>query len=373
MKKTILTYLFPSLFLLILVIPTMNSTFKIWKFERPNENRVFRDSLSIDIKKLDNFPTDFEAFYNDNFSFRSPLHSLYHDLKHYVYQVSPDENQIIIGKDGYYYLGKEEKEIFEGRKEFSKLEMFQFYKVWNERMEYFNSKNIKTYWLICPTKYRIYPEKLPYNVYSGKEINRTTTLTNYLHEKLPFFILDPTDKLKRSKIKESLFFRYDNHWNMRAGAIVSEYVLRHIQKDFPGIDTDFLTQYHWKDSLITGGIHKATLGIDGLYEYSAIPTEKKLNAQEAELFDFEAPADFAYPWDFQYRFKNEKSGKYRILVIRDSFGNALIPFLKEPFSESVFIFDAWKYGLNKEIIDKVKPDIVLYITLDTHLDNLIGH
>ena len=61
----------------------------------------------------------------------------------------------------------------------------------------------------------------------------------------------------------------------------------------------------------------------------------------------------------------------KILVIRDSFGDQLIPFLKEPFSESVFIFDGWDYGLNKEIIETVKPDIVIFLGLETHIENFI--
>ena len=61
----------------------------------------------------------------------------------------------------------------------------------------------------------------------------------------------------------------------------------------------------------------------------------------------------------------------RILFIRDSFGDLLIPFLKEPFSESVFIFDGWNYGLNKKIIETVKPDIVIFLGLETHLEHYI--
>jgi hypothetical protein len=50
-----------------------------------------------------------------------------------------------------------------------------------------------------------------------------------------------------------------------------------------------------------------------------------------------------------------------------------MPFLKEPFPESVFLFDAWQYKLNKPIIEKVKPDIVVFISLETNIDNIIAN
>ena len=80
------------------------------------------------------------------------------------------------------------------------------------------------------------------------------------------------------------------------------------------------------------------------------------------------------PWNYERRYINEhsKSG-LRVLFIRDSFGNQLVPFVKEPFAESLFIFDAWRYELNKPIIEKVKPDVVIFLGLETHLESFIKY
>ena len=43
----------------------------------------------------------------------------------------------------------------------------------------------------------------------------------------------------------------------------------------------------------------------------------------------------------------------------------------EVFEESVFIFDAWRYQLNKPIIEVVKPDVVVYLGLETNLENML--
>jgi hypothetical protein len=50
----------------------------------------------------------------------------------------------------------------------------------------------------------------------------------------------------------------------------------------------------------------------------------------------------------------------------------MMPFVREFFEESVFIFDAWQYKLNEAIIDKVNPDIVVFLTLDSNLEAVLG-
>ena len=76
-----LKYLLPIVFLILLILPFINDQLKLWQFERKDENRQFRDSLSIDIKRLDYFPKEAESYLNDNFSFRTPLLNLYHEIK----------------------------------------------------------------------------------------------------------------------------------------------------------------------------------------------------------------------------------------------------------------------------------------------------
>jgi hypothetical protein len=351
----------------------MNTGGMLWKFKRENENRVFHDKLEINPAKLDNFPEDFEAYYNDNFPFRNPLLKAFHKIKFSVFHVSSDEENVIIGKDGWYFLGGSEKDNYEGRGNFSEHELELFTTLWNERLAYLSSKNIKTYWLICPTKHHIYSDKLPENVKNPFGETRTELLKKHLRKTSPGLVLDPTEFLKNQRKYYKLYFQLDNHWNQRAGNLITRYVIENMQKDFPKLQTDFLNDYTWKDTIKRDGIHKAALGIKELFEENEIARPRHSFAKEIDLYGFKAPKEFVYPWDYEKRYANAKSGNYRILVIRDSFGDDIIPFMKEAFQESVFIFDNWKYKMDKEIIENVKPDIVLYISMETHVENFIAN
>jgi hypothetical protein len=366
-------YYFSIAFLAILTLPIINDCVGLVKFKRDDENRSFHDKIEIDFAKLDKFPQNFEDYYNDNFTFRTPLIKIFHKIKFKVFHVSSNQENVLIGKDGWYFLGGIEKEIFEGRKNFTEEELKQFYKLWKERINYLTTKKIKAYWLICPTKHAIYTDKLPSNVIIQAGLSRTQILKAKINQQFPNLILDPTSFLIEQRKHHKLYFQLDNHWNQRAGNLVSRFVLNILKKDFPLLNPSYLNNYFWKDTIKQDGIHYAALGINELAEHVEIAKTKRTFAKEIKRYGFKPPKDFVYHWDFEKRFNNQTNGKYRILVIRDSFGDDVIPFLKEAFRESVFIFDNWKYAMDKEIIEVVKPDIVLYLSLETHIENFISN
>ena len=61
-----------------------------------------------------------------------------------------------------------------------------------------------------------------------------------------------------------------------------------------------------------------------------------------ENYGFKYFKDWAYPSEFEKRYTNKKiKSGLKILFIRDSFAEQLIPFVSEVFKESLFIFDSW--------------------------------
>src|SRR3990167_2229106 len=103
-----------GLFALVICLPLINDSFKFMQFERADENRKFRDSLTFDINHLDSFPKNSEAYLADNFSFRTPLIQWSKQIKFRVFRVSPNPDQLIIGRNGRYFIADDEKRIYEG-------------------------------------------------------------------------------------------------------------------------------------------------------------------------------------------------------------------------------------------------------------------
>ncbi len=372
MKSNILKYNLLVVFLLLILLPMVNGKLGIWEFERKDENRVFKDSVNFSLDTYDQFPSECEAYVNDNFSLRSPMLDFYHYFKFRYFNVSPHPNKTIIGSDNWYFMAKKDKELFEGKHNFSTEELALFKEEWQQRSAYYDSMNIKPYWLICPIKYHIYPEKLPFNVSRQNKVKRVDQLKEYLHQDFPDLIIDPTEALVSLKDSAKLYYQLDNHWNFNAGAIASKLLIDRIKSDYPEHEVRDITHFKWKDTIMQTGIHYRVLGVDYLSEQERFPLIDNQISTEAEKYDFPPIKGFPYKWQYERRFTNKSdSSGLRVLVIRDSFGKQLMPFLKEPFAETVFIFDSWKYGRNREIIETVKPDIIIYISLESYIDHII--
>ena len=226
--------------------------------------------------------------------------------------------------------------------------------------------------MICPFKHNIYPELLPFSISKHNKLKRTDQLKDFLSDKYPNLIIDPTEELIKAKDSVKVYYQLDNHWNYKAGQITAELLLSEIRRDFSDDEILDIQEFQWKDTTLQKGIHYRVLGIDELSELDYFPINNNEQASKAVKYGFPPIKGFAYPWDYERRYVNtQNESGLKVLFIRDSFGNQVIPFIKEPFKESVFIFDAWQYKLNESIIEKVKPDIVVFLGLETHIDAII--
>ncbi len=371
-KRPLAYYFLPLAFVLLLFLPHINKVANIWKFERVSENRNFADNLKIDIRHLDHFPDDFRNYYNDNFSFRTPLLDAYHYLKFNYFKVSPHPEKTIIGKNNYYFKAGKEQEIYQGKLNFSSEDLEDLKSEWLSRKHYLDSLNIKFYWMIAPMKHYVYPEHLPFYVFSAPK-RRVELLKDYFQPFMPDLIIDPVSELLKNKNKYKLFYQLDNHWTHPASYIASNVLIQHIKKDFPDRFNRSELDVTWRDTSIQKGFHYFVLGIKELKETEALP-HFTAQAKQVKGYGFPPIQGFAYPWEYEFTYRNEALDKgLKILIIRDSFFGHIIPFFAEYFKESVFIFDAWRYKLNEEIIKEVKPDVIVFECLEVHIENIINN
>lgn len=368
--KSVLKYQLIVLFLGILALPFVNDGLGIFKFERKDENRSFKDSLVLNFAKLDNFPGEAEAYIQDNFAFRQPLIHAFSRFKFYGFGESPKPEHTIIGKDGWLFMNQYEIACFTGRGNFSSDQLDQLEQTWDARINYMNDRGIKSYWLIAPIKHSIYGDKIPFKFLKSSKESRVEQLTKKMNRKHSKFVIDPSNELRKRAKNEKVFYKMDNHWNFKAGYYASKALVKQVSMDFPEVKYD--VNVHWKDTILKQGIHYNVLGLEELSEMDYVPQIKNQGAKEVKRFGLKAPEGFAYGWEYERHFKNPNAGNdLKVLVIRDSFGAQMMPFIAESFGESLFIFDKWQYGLNEDIIAFYKPDIVIFITLETLVNNLL--
>ena len=114
------------------------------------------------------------------------------------------------------------------------------------------------------------------------------------------------------------------------------------------------------------------MGVDFfVLEEDLKPTILQERSKEAAKRNYPVPRGFAKASEYEMAFEQADTTLPRAVFIRDSYGELLMPYFKENFSRSVFIFDAWQYTFNKEIIEAEKPDIVVLEITEPFIFNLL--
>jgi alginate O-acetyltransferase complex protein AlgJ len=365
----------PILFISYLLFPYVNS--KVGFIDNDmskNRNLKFAEKPAFNISYLDPFPADYELFYNDYF----PLRKIYTNINSYInffYYKKSTSKYTIIGEDDWMFLNN--RMLPNRNKNYLEENVAKLVKEYKYRTKYYNNRGIKYYVFIVPSKASVYPEFLPNYLDKTDTLNSTHQLMQQFNKEGINNIYYLLDLLKSHKNEGLLYFKNDHHWNDIGAFHASDYILKIIQKDFPqvGINhnlNNFEKTYEetWKGSL------SKNLGLKDIISETAPvlkPKEKIRKIYKAEKRNYKIPEEFPYKGLYELHKTTKNKSLPNILIIRDSFGNYLYKFLSPHFNRSIYIWDNWKYKINKHIVEKEKPDIVINIMVESRMNSLFGN
>ena len=338
-----------------------------------DENRALSPLPALNLAKLDPYPRAFENYYNDHFPFRNKLIKGFNKLNFFVLKKSPNTEQAIIGKDGWLFMNGNEYTSYTGNPALTSTELKSIENELIARQKFCSDRGIKFYTIIVPSKYSVYPENLYPNWKNLSENNHRNQLMNYFKNKKEINIFDITEKIVSNKDIGELYYKTDNHWNDLGSFYSVQAVMNILKKDFPQLSIPSIEDYTVRDSARNGGNIAQMISMQNELPDIAklLKPKKTIHSKEENIDKYAIPKGFAYGWDYEVRYKNEKAPKVKLLLIRESFGTAQVQFFSESFGESIYIFDAWKHQLNPDIIDKEKPDIVIIQIMEGFISNLV--
>jgi len=242
----------------------------------------------------------------------------------------------------------------------------------NKIADYFEKKGIDYYVAVCPTKYSIYPELLPWYVNPNDTISRTDQFINLL-KSIGIQVIDLRKSLLAAKdsVPQELFMATDNHWNEIGAFIAYQDIMSHIIPKHPGVRMLHSSDFHIQPQKRNGGNMAVILNRpiemrDMRYYFMPLYPNRTSIIQPSP---YPAPPDFDekdyyrgyYMWD---------SKLPKILIVHDSFGKYVHPYFKDSFSRCTFIWDKWQYKLNEPIVEVEKPDIYVTLCLESLLQGL---
>ena len=368
-KKYLLLFCFP----LMIALPLLNEQFNFITDVESFENRALAKKPEFNIQKLDPFPVRYDTFYNDNFSYRSGLIQIYNAYKLKVFRRSPVPDKVAISKDNWLFPMGNEFDCFMGKDSLRPWELELLKKEFEYRSEYLLKQNCKMYVLVAPSKASAYTEKLGREYFPLNSLTWGGQFIDFLKKNSKVNVISFIDSIEQYKPAGNLYYQLDNHWNDLGGFFAANEVIKHMKVDFQGLQLLNIENYRLNRKEVKKGNMQKMLG--NLISFSEVDNELIPKAgygwKAADKVPYPPVPGFAYPEAYEKDAVQADTTKPRLLVISDSFGNALFPYLAENFSRTVLIFDAWQYKLNQEIVTGEKPDAVLFILYEPLIRNVL--
>lgn len=236
---------------------------------------------------------------------------------------------------------------------------------------------------IAPDKHNIYCDELPQwlgDTCKNSEIY-TRKLISKIEDETSVNVVYPAVELKSKISKGQLFHKSDTHWNLLGGKVGFVALMRNMERlglirDFQEIPLMDLKQIRNEKlgdlahilALPSG--YKISKDFDYLFQRpdQLLVRWKEVNKKE-ELKPFTVSSGSA-PSKFYAYMKNE-SAMYRtkLLVLCDSFNNAMSPYFNLYFSDVMYVSRRSSMDEKIRAIQKFKPTIVINEIVERDLDN----
>jgi hypothetical protein len=271
----------------------------------------------IDNGKLNlSFTSQFDDFYTEQFSFRTYLISIYNGIYERVFHLSGNEN-VIVGKDGFLFF----EETLDDHLKTTPLNIYdlnRFNEILRIQKEYLSNQSIDSFLMIVPNKATIYAEYMPSNL---KPFSNADIFDQLENIDLNMKYIDVKSVLLEGK-KESdavLYHKRDSHWNNLGAAIGYRELMKALNRQPLELDDQQPEERDdWQGDLAR-------------MLYPAIPTNDP-------QFYFKLPQKFIFSRAIRSMEDLEIESVHpemegRLVLFRDSFANALIPFVSESFQQ----------------------------------------
>ena len=368
MKRTEATMnkVMAMLFLIFISIIVILSFLTPVKEFSSSENRMLEQKPKISLSLIANgkFTKNFEKYISDQF----PLRDFWIGVKSNVDKSigKKESNGVFLGKDGY---------LLQDFKTPNSKILDETVKSINTFAE--SNKNVNTYFMMAPTSIKVYEDKLPNFASTEDELKYINIMKEKLDESVSFI---PIYKTLNSKKHEYIYYKTDHHWTTNGAYYAYKTLGKYmgftpLKKDYFNIkdlSNNFLGSLYSRGGFrninadtIQAFIPKNIENID--YEVWYSDTNKTLNSfyNKEKLNEKDKYAVFFDSNHPLVKVKTKVNGAIndkKLLIIKDSYANCLVPFLTSHYGE-IYMVDLRYYDKNiNDLIQSegIEDALILY-------------
>ncbi|MDD4494332.1 MAG: hypothetical protein PHV32_08305 [Eubacteriales bacterium] len=359
-KNKALKVLFVVLTFVMLLLPLISMPLGLNASGAEKRTLSEMPKLVDDGKINTDFTGQFDTFFSENFGLRSNMITAYSALAYHLTGDSVND-KVIAGKDGwlFYY---ETIDDYVGKNTLSDSDIRSLYKILQMQKEFLEEKGISFIFIVAPNKNSIYPEFMPERYVKSESESSLEKLNKYLSQKDVAYV-DLQEHLTLGRSAEQLYHKKDTHWNNYGAMLACSAIFDKVGELIP--------EYAFNE--YTGVAYTAEKSWNGDLDTMLFPALNKKDVQFR--FDIEMKYKYKKPLrtfedikiETELTHMSETENK-RLLMFRDSFANAMIPFLSNEFDYAMYSRSV-PYDYN--LINEADPDVVILEIAERNLKNLL--
>ncbi|GAB3500268.1 hypothetical protein GCM10027341_25220 [Spirosoma knui] len=351
-------------FALLLLLPMLDQVLGLSTRFGSTENRQLNGVPPLNFPHVRSFVKQFDQYYKENFGWRNALFYAYSRWKLYVLGESPLPEKVVVGKNGWFYLGNSYNNVMDQHRGLQPLSADSARVIANHlqlRQQELARQGIRLYVFIAPDSHTIYPEHLPDQLQVSAEPTRLDVLKKAIVQQgLP--LIDVRDTLWAAKRNHVVYNQTDTHWNDYGTLIGCASLINYILRDEPSVPAMRLSDFQIQKQRGIGGDLVRMLTVQDDMKDPVYYFIKPVAARTARQTETVPNPAFGFP---STRYVG--SGTKKLLFIGDSFSHSMMQLLPGYFRESFFVRDN---KLATTLVQTEKPDLVVIEVVERNISYL---
>ena len=332
-------------FSLFLLMPLSHSDMSVEKREAASLPSIKSQDGSLNT----GFFEDLTEYFSDNFAFRQQLATVDAVIKSKVFGTSNNE-KAIVGKNTWLYFNGSLDDYF-GRNLLNDREIYAAAKTIELMQEYSENHNCRFAFAIAPNKNTLYPENMPSNYLAAEgdtNIERLSAKLDYVN-----YIDLQSTFLSQDKI---MYHKWDSHWNNEGATLACDKILTGVDKEH----YDYSNEPSRVEAVHSGDVWQL------IYPSWDCKDDNVIYEKE-HTYSYVNPVESV---EDMYIMTSCPEKEGTVVVFRDSFGNALLPYVADEYGSGVFIKGM---PLNVKQIENSQADTLIFELVERNIPNIIAY
>lgn len=345
-------WVLPLIFLGAIAAPLLTTLFNIASGvgSAREESRAATPRLGTSFAELRALPGAAKWYFTERFGLKESLVYL-HGLIEVKLLKTSSSSAVLLGHNDRLFLASERVLDYQrGAEPLTDAQLSDWTTTLEQRRRSLAEQNIRYAFVVAPNSHTIYPEDLPDDLAKPGR-NRLDQLVEAAKSQAPeVCLIDLRPTLFPYKDQVPLYFKTDTHWSPAAGFLAAREIAARLQIQPP--QGELLPV---RELPVAGGDLARLLGLADSYadkEVWPAATPLPLKEESGAPLTVTLADVISRPRIVALN----PAGQSTALIFRDSFGEALVPWLSGMFEKTIWI---WSYEFSEELVQREKPQFVI--------------